>query len=77
MARVTLLPPQDEGSDDVRGLREQAERVEVGTVYLGQCAHDLAKLWNRARMRGARRLVLEVSQQEGTEHTQIKVLERS
>jgi len=74
MARVTLLPPEDEDAQD---LLERLERVEVGTIYLGLCAFDLAKLWNRARMRGARRIVLEVSQQEESEHTQVKVLERS
>jgi len=58
MARVTLLPFEDEGPE---GALERAEWVEVGTVYLGLCAHDLGKLWNRARMRGARRVVLEVS----------------
>jgi|GEM_PF-1218415 len=74
MARVVLLSSEDEGPE---GALERAEWVGVGTVFLGLSAPDLGRLWNRARMRGARRVVLEVSQQEDTEYTQVKVLERS
>ena len=74
MARVVLLSSEDENPQDAL---ERAEWVQVGTVFLGLSAPDLGRLWNRARMRGARRIVLEVSQQEDTEYTQVKVLERS
>ena len=74
MARVVLLSSEDENPQDAL---ERAEWVEVGKVFLGLSAPDLGRLWNRAWMRGACRVVLEVSQQEGSEHTQVKVLERS